>query len=120
MEYVAFYAFAPTYDFSNIAQLGSTIRIENDFKAWYDIMRRVKYMLRLDLDLSDLEKKSQRLIEIMDDKVEELEGVAPQLGVREYMQRLADEYAEKPFEPLDDVWEDEIRRLFDKLDGDES
>lgn len=120
MEYVVFYAFAPTYDFSNIAQLSSTIRIENDFKAWFDVMRRVKYMLKLDLDLSDLETKSQRLIEMMDDKVEELEGVAPQLGVREYMKRLADEFAETPFEPLDDVWEDEIRRLFDKLDTDES
>jgi hypothetical protein len=77
-------------------------------------------MLKLDLDLSDLETKSQRLIEMMDDKVEELEGVAPQLGVREYMKRLADEFAETPFEPLDDIWEDEIRRLFGKLDTDES
>ena len=119
MEYVAFYVFAPTYDFSNIAQLSSSIRIENDFKAWFDVMRRVKYMLKLDLDLSDLATKSQRLIEMMDDKVEELEGVAPQLGVHEYMKRLADEFAETPFEPLDDVWEDEIRRLFDKLDADE-
>jgi proteasome assembly chaperone (PAC2) family protein len=116
MEYVAFYAFAPTYDFSNIAQLSSSIRIENDFKAWLDIMRRVNYMLRLNMDLSDLEEKSQRLIEMMDNKVEELEGVAPQLGVREYMKRLADEFVETPFEPLDDVWEDEIRRLFDKYD----
>lgn len=120
MEYVAFYGFAPTYDFSNIAQLSSSIRIENDFKAWFDIMRRVKYMLRLKFDLSDLEQKSQRLIEMMDNKVEELEGVAPQLGVREYMKRLADDFVETPFEPLDDVWEDEIRRLFDKFDEDES
>lgn len=120
MEYVAFYGFAPTYDFSNIAQLSSSIRIENDFKAWFDIMRRVKYMLRLRFDLSDLEQKSQRLIEMMDNKVEELEGVAPQLGVREYMKRLADDFVETPFEPLDDVWEDEIRRLFDKFDEDES
>jgi len=50
----------------------------------------------------------------------ELEGVAPQLGVREYMKRLADEFVETPFEPLDDVWEDEIRRLFDKFDEDGS
>jgi proteasome assembly chaperone (PAC2) family protein len=119
MEYVAFYAFAPTYDFSNIAQLSSSIRIENDFKAWFDVMRRVKYMLRLGLDLSDLEQKSRRLIEMMDNKVEELESVAPQLGVREYMKRLVDEFVEMPFEPLDDVWEDEIRRLFDKFDEDE-
>lgn len=120
MEYVAFYAFAPTYDFSNIAQLGSTIRIENDYKSWYDVMRRINYMLRTDLDLSDLAQKSERLIKMMDDKVDELEGMAPQLGVREYMQRLADEFTETPFEPLDDIWEDEIRRLFDKFDTEES
>jgi proteasome assembly chaperone (PAC2) family protein len=120
MEYVAFYAFAPTYDFSNIAQLSSTIRIENDYKSWYDVMRRMNYMLRTDLDLSDLAQKSERLIKMMDDKVDELEGMAPQLGVREYMQRLADEFTETPFEPLDDIWEDEIRRLFDKFDTEES
>ena len=120
MEYVAFYAFAPTYDLSNIAQLSSTIRIENDYKSWYDVLRRINYMLRTDLDLSDLAQKSERLIKMMDDKVDELEGMAPQLGVREYMQRLADEFTETPFEPLDDIWEDEIRRLFDKFDTEES
>jgi proteasome assembly chaperone (PAC2) family protein len=113
MEYVSFYAFVPTYDFSNISQLGNTIRIENDFMAWLAAMRRVNYMLNLDFDLSHLERKSLRLVKLMDSKVQELESMAPQLGVREYLSKLSADFTEMPFQPLDDVWEDELRRLFD-------
>ena len=115
-EFVGFYAFVPTYDFSNVPQIGSAIRLENDFMAWLGVMRRVNYMLKLDIDLSDLEKRSKHLIEVVDAKVEELESAAPQLAVREYMERLAEDFDEVPFEPLDDVWESELRRL---LDGDD-
>lgn len=117
MEYVSFYAFVPTYDFSNIAQIGNTIRIENDFMAWLAVMRRVNYMLKLDLDLSDLEQKSERVVELLDAKVEELDNMAPQLGVREYMSRLAEEFNEMPFEPLGEVWEAELNRIFDEDDS---
>jgi len=118
IEFVSMYAFVPTYDFSNIAQIGSSIRIENDYTAWLGIMRRVNHMLKLGLDLSDLEQKSAQLIDRIDLKVEELDGIAPQSGLRAYMQRLSDEYKEISFNPLEDVWEDEIRRLLDKLDED--
>jgi proteasome assembly chaperone (PAC2) family protein len=120
VEYVSFYAFVPTYDFSNVAEIGNTIRIENDFMAWLGVMRRVNFMLKLDLDLSDLENKSEHLMEVMESKLEELESTTPQLGVRDYMQQLSKEFDEMQFNPLDDVWEDEIRRLLDKYDPDES
>jgi hypothetical protein len=84
--------------------------------AWLGVMRRVNYMLKIELDLSDLEKKSQRLIEVVESKVEELDGMAPQLGVREYLKRLSDEFTEMPFDPLSEVWEEELRRLTDKFD----
>ena len=113
MEFVSFYAFVPTYDFSNITQIGNTIRIENDFMAWLVVMRRINYMLKLDFDLSDLEQKSERVVELLDAKVEELDSAAPQLGVREYMARLAEQFTEMPFEPLGEVWEAELDRLFD-------
>ncbi len=119
-EYVSFYAFVPTYDFSSIAQIGNTIRIENDFMAWLGVMRRINYLLKADFDLTDLEQKSKRLVEVVDAKVEELDDLAPQLSVREYMDRLADEFDEQPFNPLDEVWEEELRRLFGKFDEDES
>ena len=112
IEFISFYAFVPTYEFSEIAEVGNTIRIENDYMAWYGIMRRVNYLLKLDFDLSDLERKSKRLIRIVDAKVDELDDVAPQLGLRAYLARLSEEFTETSFDPLDDVWEEEFRRIF--------
>lgn len=117
MEYVGLYAFVPTYDFSNIPQIGDAIRLENDFMAWLGVMRRVNYMLKMDIDLSDLQERSKRLVEVVDARVEELESASPQLSVRDYLERLADDFDEVPFEPLDAVWEEELRRLLDGEDG---
>jgi len=116
VEYVSFYTFIPTYELSEITQIGNSIRIENDYMAWLNVMQRVNYMLRLDFDLQDLEGKSARLINVVDAKIEELEKVSPQLGVREYVDRVAEAFTEIPFQPLDDVWEKEFRRLFDEGD----
>lgn len=118
MEYVGLYAFVPAYDFSMVSQIGNTIRIENDYMAWLAIMRRINYMIKLGQDLTHLEQKSKRLLDLVESKVEELDNSAPQLGVREYIQRLSDEYHEPNFSPLDDVWEENLRRLFDKFDDD--
>ena len=119
MEYVAMYAFVPMYDFSAISQLGNTVRIENDYMAWLAIMRRVNYMLKLDLGLKDLERRSKRLLQLFDKKVEELENGNPQLGVRAYLQQLSESYTETPFDPLEDVWEEELDRLLNKFDEEE-
>jgi proteasome assembly chaperone (PAC2) family protein len=114
MEYVAFYAFVPTYDFSQVTNIGNTIRLENDFMAWLGVMKRVNYMLNLDFDLRDLEQKCEKLIDVVDTKVAEMDDLAPQLEVQDYMDRLSAEFEEVPFEPLSAVWEDEIRRLLDE------
>lgn len=120
IEWIGFYTFVPTYDFSEVAQIGNSIRIENDFMAWLGIMRRLNYLLKGDFDLSDLEKKSERLIRVVDSKIEELDRKAPQLSVKDYMARLSEEFEEVLFDPLDDVWEEELRRLFDEPDEAES
>jgi len=119
VEYLSFYAFVPTYDISSINQVSNTIRIENDYMAWLGIMKRINHMLKLELDLSDLEGKSDHLIELMDSKVEELDRNEPQLGMRAFLDRLENEFNEIQFNPLDDVWEEELRRLFNKLDPDD-
>jgi len=116
IEYMSLYAFVPTYDFSNMSRNASGIQIENDFMAWLGIMRRVDYMLKLNMDLSDLESKSQRLIKLMDAKIEEISKSFPDINIREYMQRLEEEFEEDVFEPLQDLWEEEISRLLDKFD----
>jgi proteasome assembly chaperone (PAC2) family protein len=114
IEFVGLYGFVPTYDFSNVAQIGSTIRIENDYMAWFGAMRRINYMLGLEFNLTDLQKKSRSMVELIDAKVAEIDNLSPQLEVRQYMDRLEEEFKEVIFEPLDDVWEEELRRIFDE------
>lgn len=116
IEYVSFYAFAPLYDLSSLSQSNNTIRIENDFMAWLGVTRRINHMLNLGLDLSDLERRSSQLLQAIEMRVAEMERDNPHLGVREYLQNLADAYEEMPFEPLDDFWEEKLRGLFDKID----
>lgn len=119
MECVGLYAFVPTYDFSALVQRGSSIRIENDYIAWRGIIRRINYMLGTRFALDDLDRKSSQLLRAIEDKIDELELLAPQAGIREYIQQLAENFTETPFAPLADVWEDELRRLLDSDSGDE-
>jgi proteasome assembly chaperone (PAC2) family protein len=120
LEYVGLYAFVPTYDFSRFTQAGNGIRIENDFMAWLGVVRRINFMFKMRFDVADLEEKTERLIQVVDTKIDELDQGAPQLGVRDYFNQLAENFTERPFNPLDDVWENEIRRLFDDSDAEES
>ena len=116
IEYISLYAFVPTYDFSSTSREASGIQIENDFMAWLGIMRRVDYLLKMNFEFSDLEAKSQRLVKLIDAKIEEIAKNFPDANVHEYLQRLEEDFEEVIFEPLQDLWEDEINRLFDKFD----
>ena len=40
--------------------------------AWLGVMQRVNFMLKLDFDLEDLEKKSARLVELMNAEIDDL------------------------------------------------
>ena len=71
-------------------------------------------MLGTDFSLTDLQKKSSSMIELIDAKVDEIDNLVPQLEVRQYMERLVKEFKEVIFEPLDDVWEEEFKRIFDE------
>jgi proteasome assembly chaperone (PAC2) family protein len=114
MEYVGLYAFVPAYNFAEPTQIGNGIRIDNDFMAWLGVMRRVNYMLKIGLNLSDLETRSEQVVKVMDTKIAELDRTAPQLGVRDYLAQLADGFNEVTFAPLSNVWEEEMRRLLDE------
>jgi proteasome assembly chaperone (PAC2) family protein len=119
MEFMAMYAFVPMYDFSAFGQRGSGIRIENDFCAWAGITRRINYMLKTQFDLADLEEKSEQLLQAIEAKVDELEASTPEISVRDYMRRLSDAFTENIFDPLDEVWEEELRRLLDEPPAEE-
>ena len=117
-EFMAFYAFVPTYDFSGLVQVEKSIRIENDFMAWLGVMRRINHMLRLDFDLADLESKSHHLLELMDNEINELEK-SSNVDLRGYLEKLGEDFTENPFTPQDIFWEEKLKGLFDRLDPDE-
>ena len=119
MEFVSLFAFVPAYDFSTVSQVANSIRVENDYMAWLGILQRIKHMTNLKLDLSNLEEKSVELVELFDSKIDELDRESPQLGIRAYLNKLSDGFVPTTFTPLDDVWEQELRRLFDRPDGDD-
>jgi len=119
IEYVSFYAFVPAYDFSELGDSGGSIRIENDYSAWLSVMERVKTMLKLDWDLTDLESKALQLGEAIEEKVSEIDKANPEMGIRDYFQRVSENFVEIEFNPSADFWEEKLRGLFDKFDSDE-
>lgn len=116
VEFIVFYSFVPAYDFAQPNILPQGMRIEQDYKAWYDVMRRINHMFALSLNLAPLEEKSQMLLDAMDEKIDELESEYPQLNAREYLDAITAEYQERPFSPLDHIWAEEIDDIFRDLD----
>jgi proteasome assembly chaperone (PAC2) family protein len=112
IEYVGWYAFAPLYDFSALSPMLQTLMIEEDYRAWYDVMRRVNYMFKLGFDLSDLESKSAALIKAIATKIENLSAAMPQFGIQQHIQKLTADFVEPSFEPLDDAWEAGLKDIF--------
>lgn len=113
IEFFRFCAFVPSYDFSQIGVPVQPIAIDDDFKAWYDVMIRLKYMFRLNLRLTDLEERSEELIADWHSKIEQVAQSMPQLKVRDFMKEIAEEFTEMSFVPLSDVWEEELKDLLD-------
>jgi hypothetical protein len=112
MPFTVFYGFVPAYDFSQSAVNPQGLRLDQDFKAWYDIMRRVNHLFNLKFDLSELHQRGEKLTEAMSAEIADFEEKMPQLNVREYLQQLETDFTEQSFMPLADVWEDELRDLF--------
>jgi len=116
IECIDFYVFVPTYDFSKSSTVFQGIRLENDYKAWHDLMRRLNHMFGLGLDLSDLERQSDELIVTITLKIEELAREMPQLKIKEYLKQLDEGFVERQFMPLDEVWARELGDLFDDIE----
>jgi proteasome assembly chaperone (PAC2) family protein len=116
IEMAVFYAMVPAYDFAPDGEEHEGLRIENDFRAWHELGRRINHMFNLYVDLSDLEERSQVLVSAMHEKVEALAREQPQFKVHEFMRNIEDEFSETPFNLLDEVWERELGDLFDESD----
>ena len=117
VEAVGFFAFVPSYDFTNgTVSQPQGLQIEYDYKAWYDLMRRANHLFGLKLNLTDLEARSQSLLESVEERMQMLESEHPNLEVQAIMARINAEFDERPFDPLADVWDEGLRDLFDETD----
>jgi proteasome assembly chaperone (PAC2) family protein len=113
IEIVAFTAMVPSYVFSRSSVHAQRMAMGKDHKAWYDLMRRLKFMFDLDVDLADLERRSEELISEWDSKIDQLEKKMPRRGVKEYMEKVNRDFTEVSFVPLSDVWEEELGSLLE-------
>ena len=116
IELFTLYAFVPAYDFSQLAMTNQGVRVESDFKAWYDIMHRLNHMFNMDIDLDDLARQGDTLLESMDEKIDELEKELPQVNIREHIANITQDFEEATFMPLGDVWEEGLGDLLEGLD----
>jgi proteasome assembly chaperone (PAC2) family protein len=117
IEFFAFYVFVPAYDFGQLSlSVQQGLRIEVDFKAWYDVLRRLNHMFGLNIDPAGLERRSDELLSSMMSKLAELDHESPQLNVKEYLNKLTQDFTEIPFMPLDEVWERELGDLFEDME----
>ncbi len=117
MPFVVFYGFVPAYDFSQSAAAPQGLRLEQDFKAWYDIMRRVNHLLGINIDLAQLQRQGEQLTEAMAAEVADFEEKMPQFDIRAYLEQLETGFTELSFVPLTDVWADGLRDLFADDEG---
>lgn len=106
-------AMAPMYPFSTSG--GQQVGIATDHRAFYDIMKRLKAMFRLDLDLSDLrdlgESESRELQETLD------RLGASSAEARQIIDQTRAEYSFVPFEEPVEL-DPELDRTLDDILGD--
>lgn len=128
LEFMVLNALVPSYEFSEpspefLLQTDEFhesepqgIRIENDYRAWHDVMLRLNYMFGLGLDLSELSDHSAELTRAIESKLDELNRKLPELGIPKFLETMTDDFEEMSFMPLDDLWEEELGDLFNDLD----
>jgi predicted ATP-grasp superfamily ATP-dependent carboligase len=92
VESVNMSARTPSYQFS--------LTIDSDRRAMYDILRRIRYMFGIGVDLSDLEKQSREQISDFEKALRKLfvddPGLEPQITA--YMSQIEDRFQELRFE----------------------
>jgi proteasome assembly chaperone (PAC2) family protein len=116
VEFFRFCALVPSYTFTTQSVVVQRIALDKDFKAWYDLMTRLNGMFDLDMDLTDLAKRSEELIVAWRSKIEQLEEALPQLGVREYLERIDANFEEDSLDLSSSVWEEALRDIFGEDD----
>ncbi len=91
IESVRMSARTPSYQFS--------LTIDNDKRAMYDILRRIRYMFGINLDLADLEKESRQQISDFENALKGLYMEHPELEpqITTYMEQIGERFRELRF-----------------------
>ena len=92
------------------------IRVENDYRAWYDVMLRLNHMFGLNIDLSELSAHSREQTAEIGKKLDELDSKMPELGIARFLAKIAEDFEELSFMPLDELWEEELGDIFGDLE----
>lgn len=119
IPYIGMYAMVPYYDLTPLLQIEQTLRIENDYMAWLGILRRINYAFKTDFDLIDLAQKSRQLLQEISHEIAELSKQVPEAGIEDYFENLSRSFNETPFIPLENVWEDHLKKILKKMENNE-
>ncbi len=118
-EYIGMYAFVPLLNFDQMSDAEASLRIESDYRAWIDILRRLGYFQKIKFDLSELQHLADDLQKAVDRKIAELDEHRPDRALREKFDRMSQEFESQEFDPRNAVWEEALRDLLDDEEDDE-
>ncbi|MFC2021567.1 PAC2 family protein [Chloroflexota bacterium] len=90
IESIRMSARTPTYQLS--------LTVSSDKRAMYDILRRIRYMFGINLDLSDLEKESKQQISDLESALKGLCMDNPEPQITGYMEQIGEGFEELKFE----------------------
>ena len=96
VELVRFGSMAPMYPF--LAANNEPLGITRDHRSFYDIMRRVKSMFKMDIDLSELETLGMSESRDLQEKLERISSSNPE--AKEVIDRVRADYRYTPFEEI--------------------
>jgi len=106
-------AYVPTYDFSAEPSMVRRMAMDEDYRAWHGLTRRLNGLLGLSLDLSDLASRSEALTAAWNDQIQELATTLPRLQVREYLAHIVKEFDQESPGGGEDLWESALRDIVD-------
>jgi proteasome assembly chaperone (PAC2) family protein len=115
IDSIGLYAFCPIYQFGGLENNEKNIVIERDHMAWLTVTERINHMLDIDFDLNELEDLAVELVNQIDAKIAVLDRKYPEMRLDDFFNRLRNNFEEQPFTPLDDIWEDSLRKLGDEF-----
>lgn len=118
MEYCTFYSMVPAYDLSQFNLSEQGMRIDVDFRAWYELMRRLNVMFNMQIDLTELEDRSHNLTSTLEIRVHQLGERIGNGKLQEYFEHLEADFEEMSFLPFQSIWEDELGDILDDLSDD--